>query len=302
MGFRELVILLLGLLAVAVVLRGLYIAIQTRRSQIRLAIDKNIPEDFDLEEFELAELPGGGARKVDRFAYPSADDTYAVEAAYSEDIGLSSRSFQDSIPILMDPVEIRDRGDRGDLGDLVNTVEKEEDFESSAKEQVDENSDHYQFGNVNNGESRTGSDELKDEEQTLYVKEITEIREDQNTTFDDSDAYQEQESFENEISNEIHEEEIDYSIGEDILQKGSNFLDQQTPKYETNEYGDRINSDDEILEENPEINDSFEDRLDDFSMTAGERIGYDQVLDGEVSEYIESENQDSDNLSTLNTK
>jgi len=285
MGFRELVILLLGLLAVAVMLRGLYIAIQTRRSQIRLAIDENIPEDFGLEEFELAELPGGGARKVDRSAYRSGEDSYALESAYSKDIGLSSHSFQDSIPILMDPVELRDRED------LVNTVNKEENF-ANAKEQADENSDYYQFGNVSGVESRIGSDELEDEEQTLYAKELTETCEDQNITFDDSDAYQEQESYEDEVSNGFHEEESDYSIGEGILQEGSNSLDQKTPEYETNECGDRINTDGEILKENPEINDSFEDRLDDFSMTAGERIGYDQVLDGEVSEYIESENQD----------
>ena len=288
MGFRELVILLLGLLAVAVMLRGLYIAIQARRSQIRLAIDENIPEDFDLEEFELAELPGGGARKVDRSAYRSGEDSYTLESAYSEDIGLSSHSFHDSIPILMDPVEIRDRGD---LEDLVNTVNKEANF-ANAKEQVDENSDYYQFENVNGRESRIGSDEFEDEEQTLYAKELTEVCEDQNTTFDDSDAYQEQESYEHEVSNGFYEEEIDYSIGEDNLQEGSNSLDQQTPEYENNECGDRINNDDEILEESPEINDSFEDRLGDFSMTAGERIGHGQVLDGEVSESIKSEKQD----------
>ncbi|MDG2420862.1 MAG: cell division protein ZipA [Gammaproteobacteria bacterium] len=291
MGFRELVILLLGLLAVTVMLRGLYIAIQARRSQIRLAIDKNIPEDYDLEEFELAELPGGGARKVDRSVYRSGEDSHALESAYSEDTGFSSHSFHDSIPILMDPVEIRDL-DRGGLEDPSNAVTKEEDFKNSAKEQADENSDHYQFEKVNIGESRIGSDELEDEEHTLYVKEITETREDQNTTFDDSDAYQERGSYEDEISNGFHEEEIDYSIGEGILQEGSNSLDQQTLEYETNECGDRINNDDEILEESPEINDSFEDKLGDFSMIAGERIGHDQVLAGEVSESIESEKQD----------
>ena len=58
MGGRELVILLLGLAIIAVVLRGLYVAISARRGQIKLAIDKNIPQDVDLEAMELAELPG----------------------------------------------------------------------------------------------------------------------------------------------------------------------------------------------------------------------------------------------------
>ena len=66
MNGRELVILLLGLAIVAVVLRGLYVAINARRGQIKLAIDKNIPDNVDLESLELAELPGGGARVVTR--------------------------------------------------------------------------------------------------------------------------------------------------------------------------------------------------------------------------------------------
>ena len=66
MNGRELVILLLGLAIVAVVLRGLFVAINARRGQIKLAIDKNIPHNVDLESLELAELPGGGARVVTR--------------------------------------------------------------------------------------------------------------------------------------------------------------------------------------------------------------------------------------------
>ena len=66
MNGRELVILLLGLAIVAVLLRGLYVAINARRGQIKLAIDKNIPQNVGLESLELAELPRGGARVVSR--------------------------------------------------------------------------------------------------------------------------------------------------------------------------------------------------------------------------------------------
>jgi hypothetical protein len=66
MSGRELVILLIGFAAVTLLLRGLYIALQARRGLIKLAIDKNIPQDVNLDELEMAELPGGGARVVER--------------------------------------------------------------------------------------------------------------------------------------------------------------------------------------------------------------------------------------------
>ncbi len=66
MNLRELVILLLGLAMVIVVTRGLIVALRARRNQIKLAIDKNIPSDIDLDSLELAELPNGGARVVKR--------------------------------------------------------------------------------------------------------------------------------------------------------------------------------------------------------------------------------------------
>lgn len=66
MDFRELVILLIGLTIVGVVIRGLIVALRARSNQLKLAIDKNIPRDIDLEALELAELPSGGARVVKR--------------------------------------------------------------------------------------------------------------------------------------------------------------------------------------------------------------------------------------------
>jgi cell division protein ZipA len=65
MGPRELLILLLILAIIAVVLRGLFVALRSRKNKIKIALDKNIPV-YDLEELELRELPNGGARMVQR--------------------------------------------------------------------------------------------------------------------------------------------------------------------------------------------------------------------------------------------
>ncbi len=80
MNLRELVILLLGLAIIGVVIRGLLVALKARRNQLKLAIDKNIPRDVDLEALEFAELPSGGARVVKR-KRPS--DTGSEESSVS---------------------------------------------------------------------------------------------------------------------------------------------------------------------------------------------------------------------------
>ena len=113
MNPRELIILLLGFVMVAVLLRGLFVAIQVRKGQIRLTIDKNIPQDFDPDELELAELPTGGARVVSR-----ADVSQDFQSDDSFDRQNEPASHNDDlIPILMDVVELGDSGmDSGKLG------------------------------------------------------------------------------------------------------------------------------------------------------------------------------------------
>ena len=89
---------------VAVLLRGLFVAIQVRKGQIRLTIDKNIPQNFDLEELELAELPAGGARVVSR-----ADASQEIQSDYPfGKLREPTLANEDSIPILMDVVELED--------------------------------------------------------------------------------------------------------------------------------------------------------------------------------------------------
>lgn len=108
MSGRELVILLLGLAIVAVVLRGLYVAINARRGQIKLAIDKNIPQDVDLESLELAELPGGGARVVTRSLEEVNRQNSALDLAEgrAKSFNLSEEEDDSHIPVLMDTVEL----------------------------------------------------------------------------------------------------------------------------------------------------------------------------------------------------
>ena len=107
MSLRELIILLLGLAIVGIMLRGLYVALQARRGQLRIAIDKNIPTDIDLEALELAELPSGGARVVSR---ESADDESPVlaslDAANQRAESFSLGVEDEAVPVLMDSVEV----------------------------------------------------------------------------------------------------------------------------------------------------------------------------------------------------
>ena len=89
MNLRELVILILGLAMVVVVARGLLVALRARRNQIKLAIDKNIPRDIDLDALEMAELPSGGARIVRRESVATSQtrDTSASKAEAEADAG-----------------------------------------------------------------------------------------------------------------------------------------------------------------------------------------------------------------------
>ena len=108
MNGRELVILLLGLAIFAVVLRGLFVAINARRGQIKLAIDKNIPQNVDLESLELAELPGGGARVVARSLEEVNRQNNALDRAETKakSLNLTDAEADGHIPVLMDTVEL----------------------------------------------------------------------------------------------------------------------------------------------------------------------------------------------------
>jgi len=91
MGLRELLILLLILAIVGVILRGLYVALRASRGQLRMALDKNIPQ-YDPDELLSSELPNGGARLVQR----SFDEVVRRNSEFT--------SRDQAIPVLMDTV------------------------------------------------------------------------------------------------------------------------------------------------------------------------------------------------------
>ena len=89
MGLRELMILLLILAIVGVILRGLYVALRARRGQLRMALEKNIPQ-YDPDELLTSELPNGGARLVQR----------SFEQVVKRNSEFTARD--QAIPVLMD--------------------------------------------------------------------------------------------------------------------------------------------------------------------------------------------------------
>ncbi len=106
MGLRELLILLLILAIVGVILRGLFVAIRARRGQLRVQLDKNIPE-YDPEELTLSELPNGGARSVERsFAH-----VVQKNSEFSAKDRRKIASGEHAIPVLMDTVGEDDEED-----------------------------------------------------------------------------------------------------------------------------------------------------------------------------------------------
>ena len=99
MGLRELFILVLILAIVGVILRGLYVALKARRGQLRMVLEKNIPQ-YDPDERSLSELPNGGARMVER----SFADVVRQNSEFSSRDRLHKGRSEHAIPVLMDTV------------------------------------------------------------------------------------------------------------------------------------------------------------------------------------------------------
>lgn len=85
------------------------VAMRGRKGQIRLAIDKNIPKDVDLDALEMAELPSGGARVVARsFAEVNRQNEAVAASARAAALALGKQTGKSApIPVLMDPVQLR---------------------------------------------------------------------------------------------------------------------------------------------------------------------------------------------------
>ena len=106
MGLRELLILILILAIVGVILRGLYVALRARRGQLRMQLDKNIPQ-YDPEELVRSELPNGGARMVER----SFAQVLQQNSEFSSNERRKASKSDHAIPVLMDTISDDDEGE-----------------------------------------------------------------------------------------------------------------------------------------------------------------------------------------------
>ena len=328
MSPRELIIFLLGLAIVAVILRGLYVAMQARRGQIKLVIDKNIPQDVDLDALEMAELPSGGARVVERSLAVVNSKNSAIEAAKirAASLGLgAAEAGEESIPVLMDPVEISEAQEEetieeslsysednyGDpdsvLFDYSDNNHRDErdsnDFEDTEDTEDTENSrlSMYREDNLSSVMPSYPDDEWGDEED----EEEGEIPEGfHEEDFGDS-SYADDEWGSSDISDEKEEIDEEVASDEEIIaafksrQASSSSIDDVDEKFddidgydfddegekEVNEAGET-----EKMKE-PTIGGSLEGSLDEFSMTAGERIGHHDADEQEThqSELLEDD-------------
>ena len=338
MSGRELVILLIGFAAVAAVLRGLYIALKARRGQIKLAIDRNIPQDVNLDELEMSELPGGGARVVERSFDLVNLQNNALEAASirADAIGLGATSAnhtdedQSSIPVLMDAVELAEHED-----DLLAEDNIEEGFLDN--DEVDESNTDADSILFDYGEqSLSATPQVLNTDAYNSLQSIAPNYDDEEGLGESTEGFTE-DSVEKDIFNKgiinttnIHEEKFhEESLSEEnriensadeFDDSSSRFGDQasNTQSKRENLEGDGYQSqkpglhyeelDGSSKDIDEELNEEFvderreepalgsvsdiEDDLDDFSMTAGERIGFENTSSPAPKANIVSDNDE----------
>ena len=224
MDTRELVILFVGFAIVLVLLRGLYVALQARRGQIRLAIDKNIPQDVDLDALEMTELPSGGARVVAR----TLEEVNIQNRAHETFEGVGDEE-DELVPILMDAVELSNPNEAGS-----ENAESENYLGNHHEPDRHEEAEWEEF--------RDNEFSDRPEQVSVEAAESSEYDE-----LDDEVAAQ----------RESDDGEYDHPVE-------SNYLDEE---YEVDaDYNENDRQE-------PSFGQNFEDDLEEFSMTAGERIG-----------------------------
>ncbi len=332
MSPRELIILILGLAIVGVVLRGLFVALRARKGQIRLAIDKNIPSDVDLEALEMAELPGGGARVVQRSLDSVNSQNSRLDAALkkAEDIQLGADNSDDKdVPILMDAVSLSkssqpyQHNEHVDESVLDSPAEDSfiEDDETAANEldeleELDETIDNHQSDSEIDFEEDDlqASPQIGDlVEETLFEEvgdnadEEDEIWENQASREEESADdvlldYEDYSDDDNEVSDslasvapdyrsdaapdvadeyaedemaddELDDDELEPAPAEPIEDRLEEFEDDIDEESGADEYEPEGEEEEEVVSNAPQAR-SFEDQLDEFSMSAGERIGF----------------------------
>jgi len=314
MNGRELVILLLGLAIVAVVLKGLYVAINARRGQIKLAIDKNIPQNVDLESLELAELPGGGARVVTRSLEEVNRQNNALDLAQTKakSLKLTDAEIDGHIPVLMDAVELSEPTTARvipprEYQQEVAAVEDLGPETAFAEEPVVEEADDYATEQQNEGveaddnfipdasqEHSVGEDWAEDEAEAESEDDYSEPQADQEhiaQNDDDADSvlfdYDEEELEEGAVRSNVDTMSSiapDYAEESEAVDEVESADDDSYEDYEENNLDDDLNEQTEFNEqEQPALFDA-DSSVDEFSMTAGERIGGNPVADDEANQ------------------
>ena len=255
MSLRELIILLLGLAIIGIILRGLFVALQTRRGQLRIAIDKNIPTDVDLDSLELAELPGGGARVVRRDGALQAGMLSKLERATMRAEALDLEAEDEAVPLLMDSVAVG----CSDAPEGFSSEEESSEDTDAHRTELLEGSQQSAF------EARRVSDETDalqqgDEPLCGADNEIGHI--------DASDEHPD------EVLLDYGEGDRDPSESVFITADPDAPTDEEGPSEQSDEFGEPDEA--QGLEESPDEPDhesEADDELNEFSMTAGERIG-----------------------------
>ena len=271
MSARELVILFLGFVIILVILRGLYVALQARRGQIRMAIDKNIPQDVDLDELEMTELPSGGARIVERSLEEvnSQNRVYDTMATEQAAFDLEGQNDSEGIPVLEDTANYL-----GNQEELDQTEKDNWEKESDTGSVLFEYTEQVPTAGIEPG----GGDTLG-EESLIETAEYGEWGDEPATETEESDEWEGEPATETEESDEWEDEpatETEDTLAESSAPAQSTFMVEDSEADFNLEEGfsdtdAELNSGDQRLE--PTFDQSIADGFEEFSMTAGERIG-----------------------------
>ncbi|SVB64014.1 uncharacterized protein METZ01_LOCUS216868, partial [marine metagenome] len=219
MSARELVILFLGFVIILVILRGLYVALQARRGQIRMAIDKNIPQDVDLDELEMTELPSGGARIVERSLEEvnSQNRVYDTMDTEQAAFDLEGQNDSEGIPVLEDTANYL-----GNQEELDQTEKDNWEKESDTGSVLFEYTEQVPTAGIEPG----GGDTLG-EESLIETAEYGEWGDEPATETEESDEWEDEPATETEESDEWEDEpatETEDTLAESSAPAQSTFM------------------------------------------------------------------------------
>ena len=257
MSARELVILFLGFVIILVILRGLYVALQARRGQIRMAIDKNIPQDVDLDDLEMTELPSGGARIVERSLEEVNSQNRVYDTMDTEQAALDLEGQNDSegIPVL-----------EGTANYLGNQEELDQTEKDNWEKESDTGSVLFEYTEqVPTAGIEPGGGDTLGEESLIETAEYGEWGDEPATETEESNEWEDEPATETEDT-----------LAESSAPAQSTFMVEDSEAEFNLEEGfpdtdAELNSGDQRLE--PTFDQSIADGFEEFSMTAGERIG-----------------------------